>query len=143
MTSPTALITCATSGIGTQIARQLAILGWTVLVGARDADRGRVVAAQIGGEVVPLDVTDAGGVAAAAAAVPDLDVPSDAALARRRIPRSSAAESLQHGSLRSSDLPGLSVRSSSLSVQPRRSQFRNVTGTTRPSRGVGPWALGS
>lgn len=74
MAASTALVTGATSGIGTQIARQLAAQGWTVLVGARDAERGRKVAAEVGGRPLRLDVTDADGIAAAAATVPELDV---------------------------------------------------------------------
>ena len=74
MSAPTALVTGATSGIGTHIARQLVEQGWTVLVGARDADRGAEVAAQVGGHPLLLDVTDAGTIAAAAAAVSELDV---------------------------------------------------------------------
>jgi NAD(P)-dependent dehydrogenase (short-subunit alcohol dehydrogenase family) len=69
-----ALVTGATGGIGLHIARQLAERGWTVLVGARDADRGTEAAAQFGGRPVLLDVTDADTIAAAAAAVPELDV---------------------------------------------------------------------
>jgi NAD(P)-dependent dehydrogenase (short-subunit alcohol dehydrogenase family) len=56
-------VTVATSGIGTHIARQLAAQGRTVLVGARDADRGREVADQVGGHPLPLDVTDADSIA--------------------------------------------------------------------------------
>lgn len=70
----TALITGATSGIGKETARQLASLGWTVLLGARDAERGKHAAAEIGGRVLALDVTDAASIAAAAAAEPTLDV---------------------------------------------------------------------
>ncbi|MGN6334139.1 MAG: SDR family NAD(P)-dependent oxidoreductase [Motilibacteraceae bacterium] len=74
MNASTALITGATSGIGKEIARQLAALGWTVLVGARDLERGEKAAADIGGRVLPLEVTDPASIAAAAAAVPSLDV---------------------------------------------------------------------
>ena len=74
MNPPAVLVTGATSGIGTHIARQLADQGWTVLVGARDADRGAEVAAQVGGRPLLLDVTDADTIAAAAATVPELDV---------------------------------------------------------------------
>jgi NAD(P)-dependent dehydrogenase (short-subunit alcohol dehydrogenase family) len=74
VTSSTALITGATSGIGKEIARQLAALGWTVLLGARDVERGERAAAEVGGRVLPLDVTDPASVSAAAAAVPGLDV---------------------------------------------------------------------
>jgi len=74
MNSSTALVTGATGGIGLHIARQFAEQGWTVLVGARDAARGAEAAAQFGGRAVLLDVTDADTIAAAAAAVPKLDV---------------------------------------------------------------------
>jgi NAD(P)-dependent dehydrogenase (short-subunit alcohol dehydrogenase family) len=74
MDSSIALVTGATSGIGKEIARQLATLGWTVLLGARDAERGERAADEIGGLVLPLDVTDAASIAAAATAVPALDV---------------------------------------------------------------------
>ncbi len=70
----TVLITGATSGIGKETARQFASLGWTVLLGARDTERGEKTAAEIGGRAVALDVTDAAGIAVAAAAVPTLDV---------------------------------------------------------------------
>jgi NAD(P)-dependent dehydrogenase (short-subunit alcohol dehydrogenase family) len=74
MTASTALVTGATGGIGLQIARQFAELGWTVLVGARDEARGAKVAAEFGGRPLPLDVTDAGAITRAAATVSELDV---------------------------------------------------------------------
>ena len=74
MTPRTALVTGATGGIGLQIARQFAELGWTVLVGARDQARGEKVADEFGGRPLSLDVTDASAVARAAATVSDLDV---------------------------------------------------------------------
>jgi NAD(P)-dependent dehydrogenase (short-subunit alcohol dehydrogenase family) len=74
MTASTALVTGATSGIGLHIVRQFAELGWTVLVGARDTERGAEVAAQVGGRHLLLDVTDADTIARAAATVPALDV---------------------------------------------------------------------
>lgn len=74
MDGPVALVTGATSGIGTYIARQLAERGWTVLVGARQRDRGVEVAERIGGHAVHLDVTDADSIAQAAGRVSMLDV---------------------------------------------------------------------
>lgn len=74
MNSATALVTGATSGIGLHIARQLADLGWTVFLGARDPDRGARVAAEVGGRLLLLDVTDLASIAAATATVPELDV---------------------------------------------------------------------
>jgi NAD(P)-dependent dehydrogenase (short-subunit alcohol dehydrogenase family) len=74
MTPSTALVTGATGGIGLHIASQFAELGWTVLAGARDSTRGAEAAAQFGGRPLLLDVTDADTIAAAAAAVPVLDV---------------------------------------------------------------------
>jgi NAD(P)-dependent dehydrogenase (short-subunit alcohol dehydrogenase family) len=55
------LVTGATRGIGCEVARQLAEdHGHDVLLGARDPERGRAVAAQLRGhvETVRLDVTD-------------------------------------------------------------------------------------
>ncbi|MFG1813878.1 SDR family NAD(P)-dependent oxidoreductase [Kribbella sp. NPDC049174] len=61
--SKIALVTGANKGIGRGVAEQLASLGMTVLIGARDARRGEEAAAELraaGGEVhaVTLDVTD-------------------------------------------------------------------------------------
>jgi NAD(P)-dependent dehydrogenase (short-subunit alcohol dehydrogenase family) len=72
--APTALVTGATSGIGKEVAHQLAEVGWQVLVGARDIGRGRDIATEVGGRALALDVTDATSVARAAAEVAELDV---------------------------------------------------------------------
>jgi len=65
----TTLITGANKGIGLATARRLIAQGHTVFIGARDLDRGRSAAEQIGARVVQLDVTDDSSVAAAAKAV--------------------------------------------------------------------------
>jgi NAD(P)-dependent dehydrogenase (short-subunit alcohol dehydrogenase family) len=68
-----ALITGANKGIGREIADQLARLGMTVLLGARDVDRRAEAAAALkeAGDVRPiaLDVTDDESVRAAAASI--------------------------------------------------------------------------
>lgn len=71
MTAKIALITGANKGIGFETARQLGALGMTVLVGARDEERGRDAerALRDGGadaRAVQLDVTDAKSVQRAA-----------------------------------------------------------------------------
>src|SRR5215471_4719830 len=71
MTARIALITGANKGIGFETARQLGALGMTVLVGARDQERGRDAerALRDGGadaHAVQLDVTDATSVQRAA-----------------------------------------------------------------------------
>ena len=72
MTAKIALITGANKGIGFETARQLGDQGMTVLVAARDHDRGREAGQLLGKDgidarFVQLDVTDAGSVQAAAA----------------------------------------------------------------------------
>ncbi|MFD5827522.1 SDR family oxidoreductase [Lentzea sp. NPDC060358] len=70
----TALVTGANKGIGKHIARLLAAEGFTVHVGARDPELGRLAAEEVGGLPLVLDVTDPAGIAAAAARVGTLDV---------------------------------------------------------------------
>ena len=72
----TVLITGATQGLGTETARRLADLGWTVWLGARDTARGDAVAKEVRGStpeadvrVVQLDVTSDESVEAAYDAV--------------------------------------------------------------------------
>ncbi|MDQ0363666.1 SDR family NAD(P)-dependent oxidoreductase [Catenuloplanes indicus] len=55
-TTSTAIVTGSTSGIGAAIARSLAAAGTRVVVSGRDATRGAKVAADIGGEFVPVDL---------------------------------------------------------------------------------------
>lgn len=74
MPEPVALITGATSGIGRAAAAQLASEGWGVWVAGRSLARAQATAAQIGGCPLQLDVTESASVAAAAAAVTELDV---------------------------------------------------------------------
>lgn len=64
----TILITGANRGIGKEIARQMAELGWRVVVGARDYRKAEETAKEIGGNCIPvlLDVADSGSVREAA-----------------------------------------------------------------------------
>ncbi|MFR0355526.1 SDR family oxidoreductase [Streptomyces sediminimaris] len=62
----TTLITGANKGIGRETARRLVAAGHTVYVGARDAERGRRAAEELGARFVLLDVTDDATVDAAA-----------------------------------------------------------------------------
>lgn len=65
----TTLITGANKGIGLETARRLIAAGHIVYIGARDPERGRRAAEQIGARLVHLDVTDDASVTAAAKAV--------------------------------------------------------------------------
>lgn len=63
-----ALVTGANQGIGFQVSKELVAHGWTVLVGARDSEKGQAAAGEIGkgAEFMPLEVTDARSIAEAA-----------------------------------------------------------------------------
>jgi NAD(P)-dependent dehydrogenase (short-subunit alcohol dehydrogenase family) len=72
--SKVALVTGANKGIGLGIARGLGALGMTVLVGARDRERGEAAASALRKEGadarwIAIDVTDARSIAAAASAI--------------------------------------------------------------------------
>ncbi len=70
---PIALVSGANRGIGLEVTRQLAALGHTVHLGARDLAAGRDAAAGIPGDVrvVQLDVTDPTGIDDAVAGIAD------------------------------------------------------------------------
>jgi NAD(P)-dependent dehydrogenase (short-subunit alcohol dehydrogenase family) len=65
---PVALVTGANKGIGLQIAKDLAVHGFTVLVGSRNLDQGETAAKSVGAEALALqlDVTNQASIAAAA-----------------------------------------------------------------------------
>ena len=65
----TTFITGANKGLGLETARRLAELGHTVVLGARDTERGATAAADLGVRFVQIDVTDDESVRAAAADV--------------------------------------------------------------------------
>lgn len=65
----TTFITGANKGLGHETARRLVALGHTVIMGARDPERGAEAAAALGARFVRIDVTDDTSVAAAAADV--------------------------------------------------------------------------
>jgi NAD(P)-dependent dehydrogenase (short-subunit alcohol dehydrogenase family) len=70
-------VTGANRGIGLEVCRQLARIGVTVLLGARDAGRGARAARQLGSDLITpivLDVADDESVRAAAADIERLDV---------------------------------------------------------------------
>ncbi len=104
----TTLITGANKGLGYETARQLAAAGHTVYVGARDPERGRRAAGQLGVRFVQLDVTDDASVTSAAKAIEadgGLDVlVNNAGIGRPGGPRRAGAF------LSGSRLPGLQDR---------------------------------
>lgn len=65
---PVALVSGANKGIGLQIARDLAVHGFTVLVGSRDLARGETAAKSVGADAraLQLDVTNQVSITAAA-----------------------------------------------------------------------------
>ena len=60
------LITGANKGLGREAARRLLEIGHTVLIGARDAERGQRTADELGGVFLKIDPTSDASVAAAA-----------------------------------------------------------------------------
>lgn len=68
MTGPVAVVSGGNRGIGREVCAQLAVAGFTVVLGSRDPARGRSAAAAIDGDVraVALDVADDASVTAAA-----------------------------------------------------------------------------
>ena len=90
-----AVVSGANRGIGLQVARELGLGGMTVLMGARDAERGEAAAARLAGEgrdvrAVALDVTDQTSVDALGASLERVDVlVNNAAI----LPNGSATES--------------------------------------------------
>ncbi len=74
MSTRTAVVTGASSGIGEATARALAEQGFHVYVGARRVDRLEKLAAEIGGTALPLDVTDEESVRAFTESIERVDV---------------------------------------------------------------------
>lgn len=79
MSLGTAVVTGASSGIGMATARGLAAEGFDVVVGARRQERLKLLADEIGGRAMRLDVTDADSVEQFCAAVPECRVLVNAA----------------------------------------------------------------
>lgn len=62
--SPVAVVTGATSGIGTEIARRLVADGFTVVVHGRSVERGERIAEELGAHFIAADLTVEGAAAA-------------------------------------------------------------------------------
>ncbi len=86
----TTLITGANKGLGFEAARRLTGLGHTVLLGARDPQRGREAAVALGARFVQVDVADDASVAAAAADVTEHEGRLDVLVNNAAIPGSYA-----------------------------------------------------
>ena len=74
MSTRTAVVTGASSGIGEATARELAKQGYHVVVGARRVDRLEKLAREIGGTALALDVTDEESVRAFCEAIESIEV---------------------------------------------------------------------
>jgi NADP-dependent 3-hydroxy acid dehydrogenase YdfG len=70
----TALVTGASSGIGEATMRSLAVAGFEVVAAARRVERCEVVAREVGGRAIRLDVADPDSVAELAESVPEVSV---------------------------------------------------------------------
>jgi NAD(P)-dependent dehydrogenase (short-subunit alcohol dehydrogenase family) len=71
---PVALVTGANRGIGREVARQLAARDHDVILTARDEEKARVAAEEVGARPLQLDVSDPASIERAAASVSELDV---------------------------------------------------------------------
>jgi NAD(P)-dependent dehydrogenase (short-subunit alcohol dehydrogenase family) len=71
---PAALVTGANRGIGREVARQLAARDYDVILTARDEEKARVAAEELGARPLQLDVSDPASIEAAAESVGELDV---------------------------------------------------------------------
>jgi NAD(P)-dependent dehydrogenase (short-subunit alcohol dehydrogenase family) len=97
-----ALVSGGASGLGEATARHLATAGAKVVIADRDAERGKDLAAEIGAEFLPVDVTEPDAVAAAverAAAAPEglrISVCCAGIGWAERIARSRGAHDLEH-----------------------------------------------